>query len=81
MKQASIRTVNVPRGQRVAPAPGDFQSQLNALKAQVAALQQQVATRAPVPNVGDLSIGFEDPPSRQNLEDLQDYIESLVNAL
>jgi hypothetical protein len=67
----------------------EMRAQLNALNdlitgltAQVAALQTQLATRAPrVDNLSALNIPFHDPPTPDDLQAVGDYASGIVFAL
>jgi hypothetical protein len=66
----------------------ELRDQLNALKdlidaqaAQIASLQSALNTRAARPTMGEFDPGFSDPPTFQDLQNVQAVINDLITQL
>jgi len=59
----------------------ELRNQLNALQAQITALQQLVGSRATMPTLGEFDPGFNDPPTTGDLENVRGYFNTLVQQL
>jgi hypothetical protein len=54
---------------------------IDAQQAQITALQMAITTRAPKPTMGEFDPGFSDPPTIQDLQNVQSVINDLITQL
>jgi hypothetical protein len=59
----------------------EMRAQLNALAGRIAALEQQMGSRATMPTLGEFDPGFNDPPTTGDLENVRGYFNTLVQQL
>jgi division protein CdvB (Snf7/Vps24/ESCRT-III family) len=58
-----------------------LKEQVDAQQAQITSLQQQIGTKAFMPQMGEFDPGMHDPPQLADLQAVQDYLNQLIIAL
>ena len=59
----------------------ELRNQFNALAERIAALEQEMGSRATMPTLGEFDPGFNDPPTTADLENIRGYFNTLVQQL
>ena len=59
----------------------EIRNQLNALNDRIVALEAALAGTAQNPNLGPLNIALSDPPTRPEVQQMLDFLNTLLNQI